>query len=165
MGNRIQVWCEEKQCQCKCSNTLYAFTPVLLLLPSVLSPSPSYPTYLYPLVMIRRMTDKLGHLTHGHPKSPQLQQQQQLQLQQPIQSLPLPATTHTHLEHRGSISTQRTSESSKRGESVDETRLLNESIFPFQRRAKGTYRLADFLFQRTLGTGSFGRVHLGMPAS
>jgi len=116
--------------------------------------------------MIRRMTDKLGHLTHGHPKSPQLQQQQQqLQLQQPVQSLPLPATTHTHLEHRGSISTQRTSESSKRGESVDESRLLNESIFPYQRRAKGTYRLADFLFQRTLGTGSFGRVHLGMPAS
>lgn len=28
-------------------------------------------------------------------------------------------------------------------------------------RPKGAYRLADFLIQRTLGTGSFGRVHLG----
>jgi hypothetical protein len=29
-------------------------------------------------------------------------------------------------------------------------------------RQKGTYRLADFIIQRTLGTGSFGRVHLGL---
>jgi protein kinase A len=29
------------------------------------------------------------------------------------------------------------------------------------KRQKGTYRLTDFIFQRTLGTGSFGRVHLG----
>ncbi|KAI0001038.1 kinase-like domain-containing protein [Russula vinacea] len=101
--------------------------------------------------MIRRMTDKLGHLTHGHQKNLQ---------QQPIPGLPFPVTTHTHLEHRGSISTQRTSESSKRGESVDETRLINESLFPYQRRPKGIYRLSDFIFQRTLGTGSFGRVHL-----
>ena len=28
-------------------------------------------------------------------------------------------------------------------------------------RPKGSYRLADFIIQRTLGTGSFGRVHLG----
>jgi protein kinase A len=104
--------------------------------------------------MIRRMTDKLGHLAHGHQKTTQQQQQ----------GLPLPVSTHTRLEHRGSISTQRTSESSKRGESVDDTRLIDDSTFPYQRRAKGTYRLADFLFQRTLGTGSFGRVHLGRPA-
>jgi protein kinase A len=102
--------------------------------------------------MIRRMTDKLGHLTHGHQKPHH----------QPIQGLPLPVPTHTHIEHRGSISTQRTSESSKRGESVDETRPQDESLFPYQRRPKGTYRLSDFYFQRTLGTGSFGRVHLGM---
>ena len=108
------------------------------------------------------MTDKLGHLAHGHQKT--LQQQQQQQQQQHIPGLPLPVTTHTHLEHRGSISTQRTSESSKRGESVDDTRPIDDSNFPCQRRAKGTYRLADFLFQRTLGTGSFGRVHLGRPA-
>jgi hypothetical protein len=28
-------------------------------------------------------------------------------------------------------------------------------------RTKGHYRLTDFIVQRTLGTGSFGRVHLG----
>ncbi|KAI0034847.1 kinase-like domain-containing protein [Vararia minispora EC-137] len=32
--------------------------------------------------------------------------------------------------------------------------------FPHPRRHKGTYRLTDFTFLRTLGTGSFGRVHL-----
>lgn len=29
------------------------------------------------------------------------------------------------------------------------------------RRPKAVYRLSDFIIQRTLGTGSFGRVHLG----
>jgi hypothetical protein len=29
------------------------------------------------------------------------------------------------------------------------------------RRPRGVYRLSDFIIQRTLGTGSFGRVHLG----
>jgi serine/threonine protein kinase len=38
---------------------------------------------------------------------------------------------------------------------------LDAGVLPHQRRQKGTYRLADFYFQRTLGTGSFGRVHLG----
>jgi len=33
---------------------------------------------------------------------------------------------------------------------------------PKPRRPKGHYRLNDFIMQRTLGTGSFGRVHLGM---
>lgn len=33
------------------------------------------------------------------------------------------------------------------------------------RRSKGSYRLTDFIIQRTLGTGSFGRVHLGEPVS
>lgn len=32
---------------------------------------------------------------------------------------------------------------------------------PQVQRPKGTYRLTDFLILRTLGTGSFGRVHLG----
>jgi protein kinase A len=128
--------------------------PSRSFLPHLASFSPSSPS---PLVMIRRMTDKLGHLAHGHQKTLQQQQQQQ------VSGLPLPVTTHSHLEHRGSISTQRTSESSKRGESVDDTRPIDDSNFPCQRRAKGTYRLADFFFQRTLGTGSFGRVHLGRP--
>lgn len=33
---------------------------------------------------------------------------------------------------------------------------------PKPRRPKGHYRLTDFIIQRTLGTGSFGRVHLGV---
>src|ERR1700733_849990 len=146
--------------KCCCKMSIFLSPPFL---PSLFS-SPTLPRcdhlHLPPLVMIRRMTDKLGHLAHGHQKTLQ-QQQQHLQ---PVPGLPLPVTTHTHLEHRGSISTQRTSESSKRGESVDDTRPIDESNFPYQRRAKGTYKLADFLFQRTLGTGSFGRVHLGRSA-
>ncbi|KAL0955646.1 hypothetical protein HGRIS_001876 [Hohenbuehelia grisea] len=64
---------------------------------------------------------------------------------------------------RGSISTmtERTSlsEWSKRGDSID----MQETDKPTQqltRRPKGTYKLVDFIIQRTLGTGSFGRVHL-----
>ncbi|KAJ8076779.1 cAMP-dependent protein kinase catalytic subunit [Marasmius tenuissimus] len=62
-------------------------------------------------------------------------------------------------DHRGSISTQRTSISdwSKRGESFDypETQVSQQTS-----KVKGSYRLSDFIIQRTLGTGSFGRVHL-----
>lgn len=29
------------------------------------------------------------------------------------------------------------------------------------KKTRGSYKLADFVIQRTLGTGSFGRVHLG----
>lgn len=101
--------------------------------------------------MIRRMTDKLGHFAHGHQKS--------LQQQQPAPGLPLPVTTHTHLKHRSSISTQRTSERSKCGESVDEARPIDESNFPYQRRAK-----SPTLSFNAHGTGSFGRVHFGRPA-
>jgi hypothetical protein len=68
-------------------------------------------------------------------------------------------TSHSAIyDHRGSISTDRTSAS------------MEDSAYtsvPAQRvrkpiRAKGTYRLDDFIIQRTLGTGSFGRVHLGV---
>lgn len=69
-------------------------------------------------------------------------------------------------DYRGSISTTRTSASewSKRGDSMDGI----EQQKPVERvikRPKGTYRLSDFIVQRTLGTGSFGRVHLGMHGS
>lgn len=33
---------------------------------------------------------------------------------------------------------------------------------PVSQRPKGRYNLSDFIIHRTLGTGSFGRVHLGM---
>ena len=32
---------------------------------------------------------------------------------------------------------------------------------PVSSRPKGRYSLSDFIIHRTLGTGSFGRVHLG----
>ncbi|KAH9949285.1 kinase-like protein [Amylocystis lapponica] len=63
-------------------------------------------------------------------------------------------------EHRASISTGRTSLSawSKRaatGDGAEPPRIP----LPI-RRPQGSYQLTDFIIQRTLGTGSFGRVHL-----
>ena len=60
-------------------------------------------------------------------------------------------------DYRGSISTDRTSASQDETEEIMETRRVR-----LPQRPKGTYRLSDFIIQRTLGTGSFGRVHLGM---
>ena len=62
------------------------------------------------------------------------------------------------LEKRGSISTQRTSASDISGAEPD-TPLMRAQLRVT--RPKGTYCLADFMIKRTLGTGSFGRVHLG----
>jgi len=108
--------------------------------------------------MIRRMADKFhfqGHLKEylgqasDTPTSPSL------------------ASTHssyssslTQYDHRGSISTARTSisEWSKRGDSLD---CIMEDPAAAQERSKASYCLDDFIIQRTLGTGSFGRVHLG----
>lgn len=60
--------------------------------------------------------------------------------------------------HRGSISTTRTSLTESSTQDID------EPLVPLPRitsRPRASYKLADFLIQRTLGTGSFGRVHLG----
>ena len=76
---------------------------------------------------------------------------------------------HSHMslyDHRGSISTDRTSGSQERSDILQEM----DDVMPeppqkqvrLPVRPKGTYRLSDFIIQRTLGTGSFGRVHLGM---
>ncbi|TFK87405.1 kinase-like protein [Polyporus arcularius HHB13444] len=61
---------------------------------------------------------------------------------------------------RASLSTQRTSMD------TDDWVKEQSEMVPVQaeelqaRRTKGSYRLSDFIIQRTLGTGSFGRVHL-----
>ena len=60
-------------------------------------------------------------------------------------------------DYRGSISTDRTSASQDDTEENIETKRVR-----LPQRPKGTYRLSDFIIQRTLGTGSFGRVHLGV---
>ncbi|KAF8806666.1 AGC/PKA protein kinase [Phlegmacium glaucopus] len=71
------------------------------------------------------------------------------------------SSTHSHIpntpiyDYRASISTERTSGSQ---EDVEETVETTHVRLP--QRPKGAYRLSDFIIQRTLGTGSFGRVHL-----
>ncbi|KAF9784064.1 kinase-like domain-containing protein [Thelephora terrestris] len=94
--------------------------------------------------MLKKMTHKLTHFHAGQKRSNQLDQPQ------------LPAALPYYTEHRASISTQRTSlsEWSKREGSMESTRSTLE------RRPKANYSIEDFVIHRTLGTGSFGRVHL-----
>lgn len=95
--------------------------------------------------MIRKMASKL-HLPHHRAAD---------------SSSSSSAASTLSYEPRGSISTQRTSVHTQ-----DWVKEQSE-IQPMQteelqvRRSKGSYRLSDFIIQRTLGTGSFGRVHLG----
>ncbi|KAF7362421.1 AGC/PKA protein kinase [Mycena venus] len=121
--------------------------------------------------MIRRMADRL-HL--GHSSLHKVDEAD------PLPALGSPTSTHSgvpissHLsqssyDHRGSISTQATSMSEwstdKRGFDVQSDMEVVEEERPHPRpklvrRPRGVYRLSDFIIQRTLGTGSFGRVHL-----
>jgi protein kinase A len=120
----------------------------------------------------KRMAGKLGsHLGHQHKSDMNDELQHQ--------SLPSPSSSAQYssgsggsqFDYRGSISTERTSMSgwsSKRGDSmisVEEEKPAEKPIERVAKRPKGSYRLSDFIVQRTLGTGSFGRVHLGMDSS
>jgi hypothetical protein len=73
-------------------------------------------------------------------------------------------TLYEHGEH---IATERTPSIVLKEEpmetQVEEAPTVAER--PKPRRPKGQYRLTDFYIQRTLGTGSFGRVHLGVSLS
>jgi len=65
-------------------------------------------------------------------------------------------------EYRASMSTSRTSVSEwsqKRQEGLEVVDMQLPASLTI-RRPKGSYRLSDFIIHRTLGTGSFGRVHL-----
>ena len=68
-------------------------------------------------------------------------------------------------EQRASISTERTSLHEwvkTQAEVAQQQRTMKtQDVAAQARRTKGSYRLSDFIIQRTLGTGSFGRVHLG----
>ena len=109
-----------------------------------------------PEFMLKRMASKIS--AHIHNRKPA-----------PKDAIPIPipelssasSSTLSHIptmpDYRGSISTDRTSASQDDTEEVVETRRVR-----LPQRPKGTYRLSDFIIQRTLGTGSFGRVHLGM---
>jgi len=107
--------------------------------------------------MLKRMATKLtAHMGLHHQKTPLNHEN--------VVPLPTPASSvhgvyPSAYDYRGSISTERTSTS------VDEFAMdISRPRAPRERRPirpKGTYRLSDFIIQRTLGTGSFGRVHLG----
>lgn len=106
--------------------------------------------------MFKRMADRITvHLPRQH-KDPQLDI---ADLSSYLPPSPVSAVS-PQFEHRGSISTERTSSSewSKRGDSLDYPESVKKRL---PSRPKGSYKLDDFIIQRTLGTGSFGRVHLG----
>lgn len=115
--------------------------------------------------MIRRMADKFGQL--GQPKHQQ--STSTFNTEPSSSSSSILSRQSTSLEaHRGSISTQATSVSewsagNKRGESMEivKPEPVVAQVPRTVLRPKATYRLSDFIIQRTLGTGSFGRVHLG----
>ena len=133
---------------------------------------------------MRKMADKLGHITSPRPpsagaSSPSSPSSAQASGSQQVLHSPSPSlssTQSTALSSAGprpSISTERTSVSGWRGSknSAAQGKLADsmdvdapsEPIVPLQvRRQTGSYRLSDFIIHRTLGTGSFGRVHLGV---
>ena len=97
-------------------------------------------------------------------------------LGQGMNSPPSPVTSGgsssgvTRLSRYGSISTLATSNMVDGSEwdkrlsstaSLDFEEPESEVRLPVSQRPKGHYSLSDFYIHRTLGTGSFGRVHLG----
>ncbi|KZV68745.1 kinase-like protein [Peniophora sp. CONT] len=119
--------------------------------------------------MLRKMTDKINGALHSPKRDAfSVQQQQHQQAVAPPTPTDSLATLSVANTHRPSISTQRTSfseaESSKQALHSDYDRDVamhdTNPPFPYPKRDKGRYRYVDFDFLRTLGTGSFGRVHL-----
>lgn len=124
--------------------------------------------------MIKKMAGKLQHL--GHSKSAAT-------CSGSISSSSAASTSTLSVEQRASMSTERTSlsewsrkagraETDERDDHDDPDDRMQISdiseiprIPPSVRRSRGSYRLSDFIIQRTLGTGSFGRVHLGAVSS
>lgn len=108
------------------------------------------------------MADKIGHFGHPNLKESSSRGPASLPYTPSHAIVDISAAADYH---RGSISTERTSSSewSKRGDSFEAEPLPGVPIpLPRVSRPKATYRLSDFIIQRTLGTGSFGRVHLGI---
>ncbi|KAJ7658537.1 kinase-like domain-containing protein [Mycena rosella] len=124
--------------------------------------------------MIRRMADRLGHIGHSSQLRDYPDALHPLSSPTSSQSAVSSYLSQSSYDHRGSISTQATSMSewssagtdNKRGgfsmdsdmDIIEEDRSLTRP--KLVRRPRGVYRLSDFIIQRTLGTGSFGRVHL-----
>lgn len=111
--------------------------------------------------MIRNLADKFGRRTSPKP-APGTKPPATGAAQSPSASMSSASasTSAPSYDHRPSDSTERTSVSawSKQQDTMD----VDAPRIPLQvRRPTGSYRLTDFIIHRTLGTGSFGRVHLG----
>lgn len=107
--------------------------------------------------VLKRMTDKFSHLGLQSNKSASAGSSPSLYV--PGSGSRHPSVTNVlySTDHRGSISTEATS-----SKSIATTDVTEGSSFPRKvAREKGTYKLNDFIIHRTLGMGSFGRVHLG----
>ncbi|KAG6853513.1 cAMP-dependent protein kinase catalytic subunit [Blastosporella zonata] len=112
------------------------------------------------------MAGKFGsHLVHHKTieEESELVHDKQLPLT-PISSPYSSGSLESKFDYRASISTARTSVSGwsdKREGSMqsvaEEPKTATQRVI---KRPKGSYRLTDFIIHRTLGTGSFGRVHL-----
>ncbi|KAK0212215.1 kinase-like domain-containing protein [Desarmillaria ectypa] len=104
--------------------------------------------------MLKRMTDKLG--SHFHREPP-------MQVPSSPSSL-ASSSVFSHFDRRPSQTTTRTSMSEfSKLDHRNSVYYPERECYPLSYegpRQKGTYRLEDFIIQRTLGTGSFGRVHL-----
>jgi protein kinase A len=119
--------------------------------------------------MIKRMADRLGNLQlgHGHQSKSQTYLSSQNAPIHPDAHV-VASTSTLSLEHRASISTSISEWSKTTAAATESSDALlsmdvDQSSTQARRRTKpkGTYRLTDFVIQRTLGCGSFGRVHLG----
>ena len=113
------------------------------------------------MITIKKVAGKFGtHLGHFRAAD---------ELPRELPTTDSPSSRLPHINYyRGSISTvgASVSDCSTRTSSLDgmevESPVVQQRV---NRRPKGTYRLSDFIIARTLGTGSFGRVHLGMYSS
>lgn len=100
-----------------------------------------------------------------------------LQFMSPMQAFPPSPDTSggessSRLSRYGSISTFATSNPAEISDWIEQEKARASSMegidfeeepvrLPASKRPKGHYSLTDFAILRTLGTGSFGRVHLG----
>ncbi|KAH9888397.1 kinase-like protein [Cubamyces lactineus] len=107
--------------------------------------------------MIKRMASKL-HLGHSKNVPADSASSSSAASSYTASSAQSVSTLSLSHEHRASISTERTSLHEWVKSQSDAMQQDRSEIEV--RRSKGSYRLSDFIIQRTLGTGSFGRVHL-----
>lgn len=125
--------------------------------------------------MIRRMADKLTNKPSSPTNKSAMAAPDQPVHHSPSSSLASTQSSLLSSGHRQSISTQATSatsEPSSKSQTAMEvdtvpatvvvpSQVVTPAVQPQPRRQTGSYRLSDFIIHRTLGTGSFGRVHLG----